>query len=311
LVHLEVEEYRGETLAKMLRTEADRAAVFARLTKHLDISNNYSTLFERLWNDSSFQRNYTLSFGNLSIKRYPYPDTSNAVDACDPLLDILDFFHLYYIPFIICMGILGNVLSCIVFLSTHLKMRSSSYYLAALASADLSFLASLFMVWLSNNVGVQLFNKNGWCQFVVYISSVSSFLSVWLIVAFTVERFIAVQYPLHRPHMCTVARAKMIITFLTIFAFALHLYSFVTAGITSTYGVDTCDMLHEYHETMRVINIIDSIFTLIVPLILIVVMNTMITRNLIRFSRHFKSDSTTSEDSGEHASNNIPLVRLF
>ncbi|KAF4525941.1 hypothetical protein B566_EDAN013177 [Ephemera danica] len=293
----------------MLRPVAERAALLARISKQYNIGNLSALLHfldvERFWGNNSYTQNYNAT--NLTMPpMVPHADTT--VDACEPLLDVLDFFHLYYIPCIICMGILGNVLSCIVFLSTHLKMRSSSYYLAALATADLSFLVSLFMVWLSNNVGVQLFNKNGWCQFVVYVSSVSSFLSVWLIVAFTVERFIAVQYPLHRPHMCTVARAKMIITFLTIFALLLHLYSFVTAGVTSAYGVDTCDMLHEYHETMRVINIIDSIFTLIVPLFLIVIMNTMITRNLFRFSRHFKSDTSAFEDSGEHVSNSIPLV---
>lgn len=77
-------------------------------------------------------------------------------DECFPLLGILDFFHLYYIPAIILVGLVGNLLSCIVFLNTHLKMRSSSYYLAALATADFGFLATLMMVWLNNNLGVQV-----------------------------------------------------------------------------------------------------------------------------------------------------------
>jgi hypothetical protein len=56
---------------------------------------------------------------------------------------------------------------------------------------------------------VHTFNRQGWCQAVVYMSTASTFLSVWLTVAFTVERFIAVHYPLQRPHICTVARAKV------------------------------------------------------------------------------------------------------
>ncbi|XP_069680488.1 thyrotropin-releasing hormone receptor-like [Periplaneta americana] len=215
-------------------------------------------------------------------------------DECFPLLGLLDFFHLYYMPAIILIGLVGNLLSCVVFLNTHLKMRSSSYYLAALAVADFGFLATLLLVWLNSNVGVEVFNKDGWCQGLVYISSVCSFLSVWLIVAFTVERFIAVQYPLHRPHMCTVARAKAIVACLAVIALLSHLYSFVTAGLVrQDDGSDVCDMLEEYRETMRIINIVDSLVTLIAPLILIIVMNTMITRNLLKFSRRFKQNPDT------------------
>lgn len=181
------------------------------------------------------------------------------------------------------------MLSCVVFLNTHLKMRSSSYYLAALSAADFGFLATLLLVWLNNNVGVQVYNKDGWCQGLVYISSVCSFLSVWLIVAFTVERFIAVQYPLHRPHMCTVARAKAIVACLGVIALLSQLYSFVTAGLVKQVdGSDVCDMLEEYRETMRVINIVDCLVTLIAPLILIIVMNTMIGRNVFEFRQRIR-----------------------
>lgn len=190
---------------------------------------------------------------------------------------------------------MGNLLSCVVFLNTHLKMRSSSYYLAALSVADFGFLATLLLVWLNSSIGVQVFNKEGWCQALVYISSVCSFLSVWLIVAFTVERFIAIQYPLHRPRMCTVARAKAIVTGLAVVALLSHLYSFVTAGIVKqSDGSEICDMLEECSEIMRIINIIDSLVTLIIPLILIIVMNTMIGRNLLKFRKRFRQNQETT-----------------
>lgn len=206
---------------------------------------------------------------------------------------LLDFCHWYYIPSIILLGLVGNLLSCVVFLKTHLKLRSSSYYLAALASADFGFLMSLLLVWLNSTLGWRVFNKEGWCETLVYVSAVCSSLSVWLIVAFTVERFIAVQYPLHRPHMCTIARAKTIIVGLTILALASHSYSFVTAGVVQhPDGSELCDLKIEYLETMRIISIIDSIASLIVPLVLIIVMNTMIMRNLLKFGRQFNQEPT-------------------
>lgn len=236
---------------------------------------------------------------------------NTAIEACHSLYFLLDFFHQYYIPSIILLGLIGNLLSCVVFLNTHLRIRSSSYYLAALATADFTFLVTLLLVWLNNTLGWKVFNKDGWCETLVYVSAVCSSLSVWLIVAFTVERFIAVQYPLHRPHICTIARAKTIVFVLVILALASHSYSFVTAGmVMNKDGEEYCDMKVEYMETMKIISIIDSIASLIAPLVLIIVMNTMITRNLLRFSRRFKQTSSTSTDCPSRERSDINLNQI-
>ncbi|XP_039294923.1 uncharacterized protein LOC111059972 [Nilaparvata lugens] len=216
-------------------------------------------------------------------------------DDCSNFL-LLDFFRDYYMPIMICVGLVGNLLSCVVFLRTHLKVRSSSYYLAALATADFGFNVTLLLVWLSG-FGLRVFNADGWCQGVVYFSSVCSFLSVWLIVAFTVERFIAVQYPLHRPHMCTVERAKAVVSLLAALSLLLNGYSLFTAGVRLHEGEHICDMNENYREAMRVINAIDTILTLIVPLVLIVIMNTMITRNLLKFGKRLQQQDGTGNGS--------------
>ncbi|XP_012542495.1 thyrotropin-releasing hormone receptor [Monomorium pharaonis] len=230
---------------------------------------------------------------------------------CHSLYFLLDFCHLYYIPSIILLGLVGNLLSCVVFLKTHLKLRSSSYYLAALATADFSFLMSLLLVWLNSTIGWKVFNNNGWCETLVYVSAVCSSLSVWLIVAFTVERFIAVQYPLHRPHMCTVARAKTIILVLTILALASHSYSFITAGVVKNAGGDeVCDLKIEYLGTMQIISIIDSIASLIVPLVLIIVMNTMIMRNLLKFGRRFNQEPGYTTNCSNREKSDINLNQI-
>ena len=216
-------------------------------------------------------------------------------------LKCLDFFNFYYLAIIIIFGMVGNTLSFLVFTRTHLKLRSSSYYLAALALADLGFLLTLLVVWL-NHVGIDLFNRQGFCQALVYGSSVCSCLSVWLTVAFTVERLIAVQYPLQRPYMCTVRRAKIIISALTVTTLACHVYSLFTAGITDggPDGKSTCDLLPDYYRFMHVVNLLDTVLTLVIPFILIVVMNTLIAKNLIVFSRTFNSSKSRSSSSSQH-----------
>ncbi|XP_018331819.1 thyrotropin-releasing hormone receptor isoform X2 [Agrilus planipennis] len=209
----------------------------------------------------------------------------------------LNLLGAYYLPVIIVFGLVGNMLSCVVFLSTHLKMRSSSYYLAALAVTDFGYLSILLVNYLNYISAMDLYNREGWCQVFVYISGVCSTLSTWLIVAFTVERFIAVQYPLQRPYMCTVSRAKLILTVLSLVALLSQLYLFWTAGIVKQrealyYVYYGCDMRPEYKEFMKIVNFIDTITTLVVPLILIVTMNTMISRNLLVFKKRFRRDSS-------------------
>ena len=88
-------------------------------------------------------------------------------------------------------GFEGNLISFLVFICTPIRQLSSSVYLAGLALSDSGFLLQLFVTWLGY-VRVFLVHQNIWCQTVVYVTYVCSFLSVWLVVAFTFERYIAV-----------------------------------------------------------------------------------------------------------------------
>lgn len=114
--------------------------------------------------------------------------------------------QLYYIPILVNLGTIGNCLSVCVFFGSKLRKTSSSFYLGALAICDTGFLISLFVTWMELMGYTALFNRAGFCQFFIYLSTLCSFLSVWLVVAFTVERFVAVRYPLRRKSMCTVVR---------------------------------------------------------------------------------------------------------
>lgn len=222
----------------------------------------------------------------------------------------LNALHMYYIPILIIVGLFGNLMACIVFTSTHLKMRSSSYYLAALSVSDFGFVTVLSIVHCSFNNKLQLYNVDGWCQTFVYISSVCSALSVWLIVAFTVERFIAVQYPFQRPNMCTVSRAKAVVAVLTLCALVSQSYVFWTAGIIKIGEKEyQCEMVPENMAAMKVINFIDTAITLVAPLFLIVVMNTMIARNIFVFGRKLQSANFEEYMMGDRSDQNTPQVK--
>lgn len=59
------------------------------------------------------------------------------------------------VPIIVGVGVIGNVISCLVFTCTYLRHVSSSIYLAALAVVDTAYLCVLFFSWLVD-VGIQV-----------------------------------------------------------------------------------------------------------------------------------------------------------
>ncbi|KAH7934096.1 hypothetical protein HPB49_021525 [Dermacentor silvarum] len=109
-------------------------------------------------------------------------------------IQVLDFLNTAYMPIVIYLGLIGNLLSLVTFLCTKLRSRTSSLYMGALAASDSGFLVVLSFAWLSER-GVNMYKKD-LCPATVFLSSAFACWSVWLTVSFTAERFLAVCYPL-------------------------------------------------------------------------------------------------------------------
>ncbi|XP_075160600.1 G-protein coupled receptor [Haematobia irritans] len=187
-----------------------------------------------------------------------------------------EFVYFYYVPFIVGFGSLGNILSVVVFFRTKLRNLSSSFYLAALAVSDTCFLFGLFVQWL-DFFNIHLYNQEYFCQFFTFFSSLACFCSVWFVVAFTVERYIAVMYPLKRQTVCTVQRAKMVLLVLTILG-CLHCGPFwlsSTPAYSMALDMTICDIRHEYTDYITLLNYWDTIVVFAVPFTVIAILNTL------------------------------------
>lgn len=185
-----------------------------------------------------------------------YGNTTDENDGLDLAYQIGDLLTHYYTPALVLIGSIGNILSVIVFFKTKLKKLSSSYYLAALGISDTCFLVGAFVSWL-NYININIYNKNYYCQFFTYMSGLCSFLSVWFVVAFTVERFIAVLYPLKRQTMCTVKRACTVLIGLFILGCTISIPNFIYAAPIYSHQIDdyVCDVREEYKVNESHINI--------------------------------------------------------
>ena len=192
------------------------------------------------------------------------------------------YMNVVGLPIVIAVGVIGNILSLMVFLCTHLKLQSSSIYLAFLNLVDTLFLLSLLLVWFGW-VEVTLIHRQGWCQFVVYITYVTSFLSVWTVVSFTVERAIVVFHPLKRHRWCTKERAMGVVIAFGIGSLVLYSYSTWTTVVIEMNGVNFC--LHDpnYAGLLKVLSNLDTLITMVIPSLAIIVLNVGITVKIWEF----------------------------
>ncbi|XP_055841692.1 neuropeptides capa receptor isoform X2 [Episyrphus balteatus] len=185
------------------------------------------------------------------------------------------YLSFYYTPVLVFGGSIGNILSVFVFFKTKLRKLSSSFYLAALAVSDTFFLFGSFASWLSY-VDVNVYHREFVCQFFVFFSSLCSFCSVWYVVAFTVERFIAVMYPLKRQTMCTVRRAKMVLAGITLVG-CLHCAPYLLVSVPKydpATNSSICNVRTEYKDFVTTLNYVDTVVVFGIPLTTIAILNT-------------------------------------
>ncbi|ELU02212.1 hypothetical protein CAPTEDRAFT_26949, partial [Capitella teleta] len=183
----------------------------------------------------------------------------------------------FALPVLIFSGLLGNSISFAVLTrSRSLKQLTSTVYLAFLNVVDSLFLLVLLTGWLGW-LGLSLFHLSGSCQITIYLSYVSSFLSTWGVVSFTVERFIAIHYPLKHRALCSRARAIRTVLALSAAALAFYAYNLCINGVVDVpeYG-KMCVTYPEYDSVARVLTGIDTVITVALPSILIVVFNIAI-----------------------------------
>ncbi|KAG4070209.1 hypothetical protein HA402_003899, partial [Bradysia odoriphaga] len=117
-------------------------------------------------------------------------------------------------------GIVGNVIVCVVIIRHSSMHTATNYYLFSLAVSDLIYLMfglpyDLSLFWYQYPFSLGL----AFCKLRALISEASTYVSVLTIVAFSMERFLAICHPLHLYAMSGFKRAVRIIAALWVISF--------------------------------------------------------------------------------------------
>ncbi|XP_072305295.1 thyrotropin-releasing hormone receptor-like [Eucyclogobius newberryi] len=112
---------------------------------------------------------------------------------------------------LICgVGIAGNVMVVLVVLRSKHMVTPTNCYLVSLALADLIVLLAAGLPNISDVVAFWIYGYTG-CLCITYLQYLGINVSSCSILAFTVERYIAICHSIKAQFLCTVSRAKRII----------------------------------------------------------------------------------------------------
>jgi len=112
-------------------------------------------------------------------------DTTNyTIRAMDKYSSMSMILYTYFLPLIVCIGMVGNLLSIyLILVDKAMRAVSSSMFLMSLLAADTGMLLSLFLVWLEV-LGYPLNHLPVVCPINVYLSYVFGFLAIWWVFQF-------------------------------------------------------------------------------------------------------------------------------
>ncbi|XP_069114763.1 probable G-protein coupled receptor 139 [Argopecten irradians] len=209
----------------------------------------------------------------------------------DPEVPIEDFTSfrvhkvllLYVPPIMVLVGTIGNILSFAVFRTNSGKV-STYTYLSALAIMDLLVLyVGLLPLWISQLSGHSINDHANWtCKMGAFLGYVCSDSSVWLIVAVTVERYIAVCFPLKASFLCRIRKAKYIVVVLLLILCSLNSHFLWTVqlrhvGNNATAPVYVCDASPNFSDLVNHVWVwIDAGMYSFVPFVILLILNARI-----------------------------------
>ncbi|KAL3859749.1 hypothetical protein ACJMK2_009947 [Sinanodonta woodiana] len=246
---------------QILRLPADeRKQVFARF----NINDEYQ-LLDTLLNGKSLQ-------GDDIIRDVP------AFSVHKRLL-------LYIPPILLLVGTFGNLFSFII-LIRHVRKVSTYNYLTVLAIMDILVLyVGLLQLWIGELTD-EIVNQGRWlCKIVIFLGYVSSDASVWLIIAVTVERFIAVCFPLKAYAMCNIRKARCIIFCVICLICIINVHFFWTVDLKSVSSNDTvgrkCEASDNHKVLVEVVwPWVDAAIYSFLPFVVITILNSLIVRQV-------------------------------
>ncbi|XP_052071430.1 G-protein coupled receptor 35-like [Mytilus californianus] len=152
----------------------------------------------------------------------------------------------YGTVFIIVLGLMFNLTSLLVLTRKHMRKSTMNLYLSALAIYDCLALTMNFMIGVlrgqNKHINKDFQDHEDLCKFHGVIVEVFNLLSIWIIVSFTIERFIMIKFPLKGKQLMTPRRAVFVIIGVSLGVLVFSMHKIAVSGFEgdSVFGYAAC-----------------------------------------------------------------------
>lgn len=225
----------------------------------------------------------------------------------DSLAVVIPITIIYSILFV--TGVLGNICTCFVIARNKFMHTATNYYLFNLAVADLLLLViglppDLYTVW---SLYPWVFGET-LCVIRAFVCEISTNTSILTITAFTVERYIAICFPMKAQKMSSLPRAARVIVCVWVVAVCTAIpiadqYGVVKIKDPKNRTIEESAMCAFKHEPITGWFLASTCFFFILPMIFISVLYSLIAvaihRSTIDAPKIHRSSSDTSKASKE------------
>ncbi|KAK3097014.1 hypothetical protein FSP39_005592 [Pinctada imbricata] len=189
------------------------------------------------------------AFANLSnITLHPHDAPKTPTEYLQRFAPLALTIDRVISPIWYVIGLIGNPIAVRIWLCRRMrKNNSSAVYVGSLAIVHTLFLLLHITMELQGAWGISTYDEPVLCETFSIIMIMSQYYAPLLVLAFTVERYIAVNHPFLKERFCTVRRAIYVTAALGVFSFAL---STVQAYIWS-YDAESGKCVHVLYEDRR------------------------------------------------------------
>ena len=206
------------------------------------------------------------------------------------------------------VAIVANLLSILVFASRGQKEQTVNMLLLGLAIADtLSLLSTM-------DVAVHFLTEHSWmqhtaigCKLIQYVTSVARDSSSFITLTFTIDRFVAVQFPLERASLMTRRRVQIAMVAIVLLSATFETYWII--GLYHNKEYNACYTPSSKGMAM-ISTVIRNISGFMIPGVLVAILNALIIKRLQEYQAHRSSMTSVKKCDIANRSLTITLITV-
>ncbi|KAK7108374.1 probable G-protein coupled receptor B0563.6 [Littorina saxatilis] len=218
-----------------------------------------------------------------------------------------------YVPICAGLGILGNMLSFCVLLSPRLSGSSTSVYMAALSVSD-SLVQVVNILFLVRKFPGHETLRHGTCGLVYFLLYFSIHYNVIVMMGMTLERYLAIRFPLKASGWCTPRRARTTVVVMCVIVVAVNFHNLILRKMVwnDVLKTEVCAPDGPTNEffLFKVWPWIDGAVYCYIPLLTVSVLNVLIVLQM-RSAQKFRGTSGSAEQSASDVSRQVTVMLLL